>query len=53
MSQENNLNKSIQAINKEQTKIKSVNINNKFTSVKKIQTREMNMESFISSMVTK
>jgi hypothetical protein len=53
MSQEKNLNKSIQAINKQQTKIKAVNINNKFTSVQKRQTREMKMESFIPSMVAK
>jgi len=30
-----------------------MNINNKFTSVQKTQTREMKMESFIPSMVTK
>jgi hypothetical protein len=53
MSQEKNMNKSIQAINRQQTKSKAVNINNKFTSVQKRQTREMKMESFIPSMVAK
>jgi hypothetical protein len=47
MSQEKNLNKIIQAINRQQTGIKAININNKFTSVQKRQTEEMKMESFI------
>jgi hypothetical protein len=35
MSQEKNLNKSIQAINRQQIESKVVNINNNFTSVQK------------------
>ena len=40
MSQEKNMNKSIQAINRQQTESKEVNIKSKFTSVQNIHTKE-------------